>query len=201
MISNEQTATLARMTVLEKEAERRRNLEARLKLAIGLRGCAQRETALSILVKEIEVYATTTLDNCSICTELVPKDSLFTCPNCFANAGAEGAGVTLTDICYLCFKRHGKCPKCRATPKEMGRIQVIKMCAAEVGTFPEELFAAATEELEFGDVLQRCCMSECLSIVSSTQTCELYQVHRVDVAIESKFPAVSRETATPFIFH
>ena len=39
--------------------------------------------------------------------------------------------------------------------------------------------------------MQECCMSGSLSIVTSTQT----------VDVESKFPAVSRETAAPFIVH
>ena len=42
-------------------------------------------------------------------------------------------------------------------------------------------------------------MSECLSIVTRTQTGEVYQVHRVDV--ECKLSTVSRETASPFILH
>ena len=48
-------------------------------------------------------------------------------------------------------------------------------------------------------ILQGCCMSECLSIVTRTQTGEVYQVHRVDV--ECKLSAISREIAIPFILH
>ncbi len=47
--------------------------------------------------------------------------------------------------------------------------------------------------------MQGCCMSECLSIVTRTQTGEVYQVHRVDV--ECKLSAISREIAIPFILH